>query len=165
MADFYFLETVKSALGSSIIYYWYFGRKSSQDSTQKTCFRCGGGYPHTAQCSAIGKTCNHCHKKSHLKEFADKSLGRIQIMGNRWITLLPLLPSLGLNLILILKSLQYRLYFLTFLIIKRYLLRKTRQKSHLSNKLTMTILLLSKLTLAICSSGQFYSISTNPVGS
>ena len=40
----------------------YFGRKSSQDSTQKTCFRCGGGYPHTAQCPAIVKTCNHCHK-------------------------------------------------------------------------------------------------------
>ena len=39
----------------------YFGRKSSQDSTQKTCFRCGSGYPHTAQHPAIGKTYNHCH--------------------------------------------------------------------------------------------------------
>ena len=37
----------------------YFGRKSSQDSTQKACFRCGGSYPHTAQCPAIGKACNH----------------------------------------------------------------------------------------------------------
>ena len=45
----------------------YFGRKSCQDSTQKTCFRCGGGYLHTAQCPAIGKTCNHCHKKNHFK--------------------------------------------------------------------------------------------------
>ena len=47
----------------------------------------------------------------------------------------------------IMVSLQYKLYFLTFLIIKRYLLRKTRQKSHLSNKPTTTNLLLSKLTL------------------
>ena len=61
----------------------YFGRKSCQDSTQKTCFRCGGGYPHTAQCPAIGKTCNHCHKKSHFERFANKCLGRIRVMGNR----------------------------------------------------------------------------------
>ena len=67
----------------------YFGRKSSQDSTQKTCFRCGGGYPHTAhgyphtaQCPAIGKTCSHCHKKITSKEFADKIFGRILVMGN-----------------------------------------------------------------------------------
>ena len=46
----------------------YFGRKSSQDSTQKTCFRCGSGYLHTAQCPAIGKTCNHCHKKKSLRK-------------------------------------------------------------------------------------------------
>ena len=62
----------------------YFGRKSCQDSTQKTCFRCSGGYLHTVQCPAIGKTCNHCHKKKITsKEFADKSLGRIRVMGNR----------------------------------------------------------------------------------
>ena len=46
----------------------YFERKSSQDSTQKTCFRCGSGYLHTAQCPAIGKTCNHCHKKKSLRK-------------------------------------------------------------------------------------------------
>ena len=40
----------------------YFGRKSSQDSTQKACFRCSSSYLHTAQCPTIGKTCNHCHK-------------------------------------------------------------------------------------------------------
>ena len=45
----------------------YFGRKKSQDSTQKTCFRCGGSYPHTAQCPAIGKTCNHFHRKNHFE--------------------------------------------------------------------------------------------------
>ena len=67
----------------------YFGRKSSQDSTQKTCFRFGGGYPHTAhgyphtaQCPAIGKTCSHCHKKITSKEFADKIFGRILVMWN-----------------------------------------------------------------------------------
>ena len=61
----------------------YFGRKSSQDSKQKTYFRCGGGYTHTTQCPAVGKTCNHCHKKITSKEFADKSLGRVRVMGNR----------------------------------------------------------------------------------
>ena len=45
----------------------YFGRISSQDSTQKTCFRCGGSYPHTAQYPEIGKTCNHGHRKSRFK--------------------------------------------------------------------------------------------------
>ena len=40
----------------------YFRRKSSQ-----TCFRCSGSYPHTAQCPAIQKTCNHCHRKNHFK--------------------------------------------------------------------------------------------------
>ena len=45
----------------------YFGRKSSQDSTQKICFRCGASYPHTAQGPAIGKTRNHCHKKNHFE--------------------------------------------------------------------------------------------------
>ena len=59
----------------------YFRRESSQDSKKKTCFRCSGGYPHTAQCPAIGKTCNHCHKKLASKEFADKSLLRIRVKG------------------------------------------------------------------------------------
>ena len=45
----------------------YFGRKGSQDSTQKTCIGCGGSYPHTTQCPAIVKTCNHCHRKHHLE--------------------------------------------------------------------------------------------------
>ena len=40
----------------------YFGRKSSQDSTQKTCFRSG---------------------KITSKEFADISIGRIRVMENR----------------------------------------------------------------------------------
>ena len=57
----------------------YFGRKSRQKSKEKACLRCGGSYPHTEQCPAIGKTCNHCHKKKTSKEFADKSLGRIRV--------------------------------------------------------------------------------------
>ena len=61
----------------------YFGRKSSQDSTQKTCFRCGGGYLHTAQCPALGKRVITAIKKITSKEFANKSLGRIRVMGNR----------------------------------------------------------------------------------
>ena len=42
----------------------YFGKKSSQDSTHKTCFRCDSSYSHTAQCPATGKTRNHCHRKN-----------------------------------------------------------------------------------------------------
>ena len=45
----------------------YFEGKSSQGSTQKTCFRCGGSYPHMAQCPAIGKMYNHGHKKNHFE--------------------------------------------------------------------------------------------------
>ena len=61
--------------------------------------------------------------------------------------LLSFLPFLTLNLTLIMKSLQYKLYFLKSLIIKKYLLRKTTQRSHLFKKLTMMKLLLRKLTL------------------
>ena len=60
----------------------YFRRKSSQNSTQNTCFRCGGSYPHTAQCAAIEKTCNHHTGKITSKEFADISVGRIRVIGN-----------------------------------------------------------------------------------
>ena len=45
----------------------YFGRKSSQDSTKKTCIRCGGSYPHTSQCPTIGKTCNHSLREHHFE--------------------------------------------------------------------------------------------------
>ena len=45
----------------------YFGRKSSQDSTQKICFRCSRSYPHTVQFPSIGKTCNHCRRKNHFE--------------------------------------------------------------------------------------------------
>ena len=45
----------------------YFGRISSQNSTQKTCFSFGDSYPLTEQCPAIGKTCNHCHKKNYFE--------------------------------------------------------------------------------------------------
>ena len=43
------------------------GRKGSQTSTTKTCFRCGGNYPHNASCPATGKTCNRCRKTGHFE--------------------------------------------------------------------------------------------------
>ena len=119
----------------------YFGRKSSQDSTQKTCFRCGGGYPHMAQCPAIGKMCNHFERVCQQKFWSNTGHGESL---NHLTASSPISRS---ESDWIMKSSQYKLYFLTLVIVKRYLLRKTRQKSHLFNKPTMTNLLLSKLTL------------------
>ena len=39
------------------------GRRTS--SQAKTCFQCGGSYPHTKVCPAKTKTCNKCQKKGH----------------------------------------------------------------------------------------------------
>ena len=35
------------------------------DNNKKSCFRCGGKFPHKYQCPALGKTCNKCSKKNH----------------------------------------------------------------------------------------------------
>ena len=61
--------------------------------------------------------------KMTLKDVAEISIGRKWVMRTRGIIWLPLLSSLIQNLALIMKSLQYKLYFLKFLIIKKYLLR------------------------------------------
>ena len=42
----------------------YFERGMS-DNNKKSCFRCGGKFPHKYQCPALGKTCNKCSKKNH----------------------------------------------------------------------------------------------------
>ena len=61
----------------------YFGRKSSQDSTKKTCIRCGGSYPHTSQCPAIGKRVITALGNITSKDDVDISIGRIQVMRKR----------------------------------------------------------------------------------
>ena len=125
----------------------YFGRKSSQDSTQKTCFRCGGGYPHTAQCPVIGETCNYCHKKNHFErvcrqKFRSNTAHRELL--NHLTASSPIFRSESDSDI---EVFTIQALLPDVLILETYLLRKTRQKSHLSNKSTMTNLLLSKLTL------------------
>ena len=125
----------------------YFGRKISQDSTQKTCFRCGGGYPDTAQCPAIGKTCNHCHKKNHFERVCRQKFRLNTVHGKSLNHLTVSSPISRSESDSDNEVFTIQMLLLTFLIVKRYLLRKTRQKSHLTNKPTMTNLLLSKLTL------------------
>ena len=34
-------------------------------SSQKSCYKCGGKFPHRNRCPAEGKTCNKCHKINH----------------------------------------------------------------------------------------------------
>ena len=41
------------------------GKGNHSASQNKTCFRCGGKYPHEKACPAESKTCNKCHKKGH----------------------------------------------------------------------------------------------------
>ena len=43
------------------------GGKSSHDSGRKTCFQCGGNYPHSRDCPAKGKKCNKCQKEDHFE--------------------------------------------------------------------------------------------------
>ena len=47
----------------------YFLRKTSQDSTHATFFRCGSSCPHTALWLAIEKTCNYFHKENHCERW------------------------------------------------------------------------------------------------
>lgn len=42
-------------------------RKSSQNQTFQTCFRCGGVYPHTGRCPATGQKCDRCQKQGHFE--------------------------------------------------------------------------------------------------
>ena len=34
-------------------------------NNNKTCFRCGGAYPHIVKCPAESKVCNKCEKLGH----------------------------------------------------------------------------------------------------
>ena len=43
------------------------GGKSSHESGCKTCFQCGGNYPHSKDCPAKGKKCNKCQKEGHFE--------------------------------------------------------------------------------------------------
>ena len=36
-----------------------------QNKPSKTCYRCGGEFPHARRCAAIGKTCHSCGKPDH----------------------------------------------------------------------------------------------------
>ena len=42
-----------------------FTGKGKQAKTDKECFRCGGKYPHTKNCPAMGKKCAKCGKENH----------------------------------------------------------------------------------------------------
>ncbi len=42
--------------------------ETTQDpDPKKTCKNCGGTYPHSGSCPALGKTCNYCKKLNHFK--------------------------------------------------------------------------------------------------
>ena len=41
---------------------------SRYTSNNRTCYRCGGQFPHTQKCAALGKTCYSCGKLDHFAE-------------------------------------------------------------------------------------------------
>ncbi|XP_066916478.1 uncharacterized protein [Clytia hemisphaerica] len=43
-----------------------------QASEKKSCYRCGGEFPHSTKCAALGKTCSACGKPVILQEFVDR---------------------------------------------------------------------------------------------
>ena len=40
-------------------------RRTDSKTTTRSCRRCGGNFPHTDTCPAMGKTCNYCKKPNH----------------------------------------------------------------------------------------------------
>lgn len=42
-----------------------YSERGMSNNNKKSCFRCGGKFPHKTQCPALGKTCNSCSKKNH----------------------------------------------------------------------------------------------------
>ena len=43
------------------------GGKNSHEWSHKTCFQCGGNYPHSRDCQAKGKKCSKCQKEGHFE--------------------------------------------------------------------------------------------------
>ena len=43
-------------------------RSREKQNSEKTYYRCGGSFPHTAKCPAINAECNHCHKTGHYSQ-------------------------------------------------------------------------------------------------
>ena len=41
------------------------GNNSQQRSEKKSCYRCGGVFPHNNSCPAVGEKCDNCHKIGH----------------------------------------------------------------------------------------------------
>ena len=50
-------------------------QKLSKNS-HKSCWFCGGSYPHTGKCPAEGKTCRHCKKTGHFEQVCHSKQGR-----------------------------------------------------------------------------------------
>lgn len=50
--------------------------RGMSNNNKKNCYRCGGKFPHKAQCPALGKTCNKCSKKNHFASVCKTSQKR-----------------------------------------------------------------------------------------
>ena len=61
---------------------YYQGRGNSHSNQNKTCFSCGGSYPHLTYCPAEGKECKKCYRIGHFARCCKSSEGRKQ-KGNR----------------------------------------------------------------------------------
>ena len=56
-------------------------RRKTATKPNKSCYRCGGEFPHTQKCAAIGKTCNSCGKQDHFAKVCRSSQHRNTKMG------------------------------------------------------------------------------------
>ena len=47
------------------------GAMSDQSKSKKTCWKCGGSFPHSAECPKKNESCGYCGKSSHVKRFCN----------------------------------------------------------------------------------------------
>ena len=61
-------------------------KDNNYKSQQKTCYRCGGEFPHANKCPALGKTCSSCGKTDHFSRVCrstpQQKMGRNQREGS-----------------------------------------------------------------------------------
>ena len=64
-------------------------RESQRRTKNRSCYRCGGEFPHKQKCAAIGKTCHSCGKQDHFVRVCKSSqqsrkpkMGRNQRQGD-----------------------------------------------------------------------------------
>ena len=48
------------------------GGKSEPSKPKKTCWKCGGSFPHATECPKKDESCDYCKETNHVKKFCKK---------------------------------------------------------------------------------------------